>query len=268
MERRPTRRFRGRFAKPVDYTGFGGPAESPSPFFQENGSESASCGALRHARPARTAAGPPTTTILSRMLRKFWLLFAQACTLCLAALFVVVTLRPDLLPRAGGRFESVIVTQETATSVSGARVTSYADAAKKAMPAVVNLYTSKEVRTRNPLAEDPLFRRYFPELDRGTARRQTSLGSGVIVSPEGYVLTNHHVIEGADDIQLVLADGRRVSARVRGTDPESDLAVLKADADEPAGDDVRRFGQRAGRRRRARDRQSVRPRQHGDARAS
>ena len=165
------------------------------------------------------------------MLRKFWLLFAQACTLCLAALFVVVTLRPDLLPRASGRFESVIVTQEAATSVSGARVTSYADAAKKAMPAVVNLYTSKEVRTRNPLAEDPLFRRYFPELDRGTARRQTSLGSGVIVSPEGYVITNHHVIEGADDIQLVLADGRRVSARVRGTDPESDLAVLKADAD-------------------------------------
>ena len=165
------------------------------------------------------------------MLRKFWLLFAQACTLCLAALFVVVTLRPDLLPRAGGRFESVIVTQEAATSVSGARVTSYADAAKKAMPAVVNLYTSKEVRARNPLAEDPLFRKYFPELDRGTARRQTSLGSGVIVSPEGYVITNHHVIEGADDIQLVLADGRRVSARVRGTDPESDLAVLKADAD-------------------------------------
>ena len=165
------------------------------------------------------------------MLRKFWLLFAQACTLCLAALFVVVTLRPDLLPRASGRFESVIVTQEAATSVSGARVASYADAAKKAMPAVVNLYTSKEVRTRNPLAEDPLFRKYFPELDRGTARRQTSLGSGVIVSPEGYVLTNHHVIEGADDIQLVLADGRRVSARVRGTDPESDLAVLKADAD-------------------------------------
>jgi len=164
------------------------------------------------------------------MLRKFWLLFAQACTLCLAALFVVVTLRPDLLPHGAGRFESVIVTQEAATSVSGARVASYADAAKKAMPAVVNLYTSKEVRTRNPLAEDPLFRRYFPELDRGTARRQTSLGSGVIVSPEGYVITNHHVIEGADDIQLVLSDGRRVSARVRGTDPESDLAVLKTDA--------------------------------------
>ena len=165
------------------------------------------------------------------MVRRFWLLFAQACTLCLAALFVVVTLRPDLLPRGSGRTGAVVVTQETATPVTATRVASYADAAKKAMPAVVNLYTSKEVRARNPLAEDPLFRRYFPELDRGTGRRQTSLGSGVIVSPEGYVLTNHHVIEGADDIQLVLADGRRISARVRGTDPESDLAVLKADAE-------------------------------------
>ena len=165
------------------------------------------------------------------MVRRFWLLFAQACTLCLAALFVVITLRPDLLPRGSGRTSAIVVTQETATPVTAARVASYADAAKKAMPAVVNLYTSKEVRARNPLAEDPLFRRYFPELDRGTGRRQTSLGSGVIVSPEGYVLTNHHVIEGADDIQLVLADGRRISARVRGTDPESDLAVLKADAE-------------------------------------
>ncbi|MFO1317287.1 MAG: trypsin-like peptidase domain-containing protein [Burkholderiales bacterium] len=165
------------------------------------------------------------------MVRRFWLLFAQACTLCLAALFVVATLRPDLLPRGSGHGGTVVVTQETATPVTGARVASYSDAAKKAMPAVVNLYTSKEVRARSPLAEDPLFRRYFPELDRGAGRRQTSLGSGVIVSSEGYVLTNHHVVEGADDIQLVLTDGRRISARIRGTDPESDLAVLKADAE-------------------------------------
>ena len=165
------------------------------------------------------------------MLRKFWLLFAQACTLCLAALFVVATLRPDLLPRLPGRVGQVVVTQETATPVGGTRVATYADAAKKAMPAVVNIYTSKEVRSRNPLADDPVFRRYFPELDRSQAQRQTSLGSGVIVSAEGYVITNHHVIQGADDIQLVLSDGRRLSARVRGTDPESDLAVLKADGE-------------------------------------
>jgi serine protease DegQ len=165
------------------------------------------------------------------MLRRFWLLFAQACTLCLAALFVVATLRPDLLPRpAGNGGGSVIVTQETVTPVVGKRVATYADAAKKATPSVVNIYTSKEVRSRNPLAEDPVFRRYFPDFDRGGAQRQTSLGSGVIVASEGYVLTNHHVIQGADDIQLVLSDGRRVAARVRGADPESDLAVLKADA--------------------------------------
>ena len=77
------------------------------------------------------------------------------------------------------------------------------------MPAVVNIYTSKEMRQRNPLLDDPLLRRYFPDLaDRLPRQRATSLGSGVIVSPEGYVLTNNHVIEGADDIQLVLADGR------------------------------------------------------------
>ncbi|MCC7326698.1 MAG: trypsin-like peptidase domain-containing protein [Burkholderiales bacterium] len=165
------------------------------------------------------------------MLRKFWLLFAQACTLCLAALFVVATLRPDLLPRFSGRAASVIVTQETFAPVTATRESSYADAARKAMPAVVNIYTSKDVRRRNPLADDPVFRRYFPELDRGIKERRTSLGSGVIVSAEGYVITNHHVVEGADDIQLVLADGRRVSAQMRGADPESDLAVLKADAD-------------------------------------
>ena len=164
------------------------------------------------------------------MLRKFWLLFAQACTLCVAALFVVATLRPDLLPRPSGRVANVVVTQETATPVAGARVSTYAEAARKAMPAVVNIYTSKDVRSRNPLIDDSLFRRYFPELERGQAHRQTSLGSGVLVSSEGFVLTNHHVIQGADDIQVVLADGRRLSASVRGTDPESDLAVLKAEA--------------------------------------
>ncbi len=164
------------------------------------------------------------------MLMRFWLFFAQACTLCLAALFVVSTLRPDLLPRLTGRVGNVIVTQETTTPVVSSKVASYADAAKKAMPAVVNIVTSKEVRTRNPVADDPLFRRYFPDLERSATQRQTSLGSGVIVSPEGFVITNHHVIQGADDIQLVLSDGRRFSAKVRGTDSESDIAVLKADA--------------------------------------
>jgi len=167
------------------------------------------------------------------VLRKFWLIFAQACTLCLAVLFVVSTLRPDLLPRGARGTGSVVLLQETSTPIAAERVTTYADAAKKAMPAVVNIYTSKEMRQRNPLLDDPLLRRYFPDLvDKMPRQRATSLGSGVIVSGEGFVLTSHHVIEGADDIQLILADGRRLKAHIRGIDPESDLAVLKTEGEQ------------------------------------
>ncbi len=166
------------------------------------------------------------------MLRRFWLVFAQACTLCLAVLFVVTTLRPDLVPRLSEKSGQVVLLQETSTPVSTPTIASFSDAAKKAMPAVVGIYTSKEMRLRGSLQDDPLLRRHFPDLaERLPRQRATSLGSGVIVSPEGYVLTNNHVIEGADDIQIVLADGRRIAARVRGTDPESDLAVLKADGE-------------------------------------
>ncbi len=169
------------------------------------------------------------------MLRKFWLLFAQACTLVLAALFVVATLRPDLLPRFSGTGNVVLLQQAAGPAVPPAPgaggTASFAGAAKAAMPAVVNIYTSKEMRGRHPLLDDHLLRRYFPDLaQRMPPQRATSLGSGVIVASEGYVLTNHHVVDGADDIQLVLADGRRIAARVRGTDPETDLAVLKAEA--------------------------------------
>jgi serine protease DegQ len=162
------------------------------------------------------------------LLRRFWLLFAQVTTVCLAALFVVATLRPDLLARVSGR-KNVVLVEEQQGTVAGPKIESLADAAKKAMPSVVNIYTSKEVRSRNALLDDPVLRRFFPGLSEGEPRRASSLGSGVIVSSEGYVLTNNHVIEGADNIQVVLADGRRLRATVRGSDPESDLAVLKAD---------------------------------------
>ncbi len=171
------------------------------------------------------------------MLRKFWLLFAQACTVSLGALFVVATLRPDLLPRLPSitpEGENVVVLQESATPVTAPKAASFAAAVAKAMPAVVNIYTSKDLSSRHPLMEDSLLRRYFPRLEEDLPRqRATSLGSGVLVSRDGYILTNHHVVEGADDIQVVLQDGRRLSAQVRGTDPESDLAVLKT-----AGEDL------------------------------
>jgi len=166
------------------------------------------------------------------VLRKFWLLFAQACTICLGALFVVVTLRPDLLPRLSGKGSVVLLQQEATTPIAGTRIASYADAARKAMPSVVNIYSTKAAKP-NPLSDDSLLQRYFPGLtDSLRERRTTSLGSGVIVAREGYVLTNHHVVDGADDIEIVLADGRKLPARVRGSDSESDLAVLKVDVDD------------------------------------
>lgn len=169
------------------------------------------------------------------MLRKFWLIFAQGCTVCLALLFVVTTLRPDILSpmRSSGGTDVVVVKQAQApTQTTGAPKlhAAWRDAAKRAMPAVVNIYTSKEVsNARNPMLEDPILRRFFGIDPNREARRQVSLGSGVIVSSRGDVLTNNHVIEGADDIELVLSDGRHLQAKVRGADPESDLAVLQAD---------------------------------------
>jgi serine protease DegQ len=170
------------------------------------------------------------------VLRKFWLLFAQACTLCLAALFVIATLRPDLLPRFTQRVGNVVLMQQTppanVATVESTRDPSFAEAARKATPSVVNIYSSKVVRSRNPILDDSILKRYFPDLAQGApSRRATSLGSGVIVAADGYILTSYHVVEGADDIEIVLADGRQLQARVRGSDPESDLAVLKAQGD-------------------------------------
>jgi serine protease DegQ len=98
------------------------------------------------------------------------------------------------------------------------------------MPSVVNLYSTKEFRARHPMLSDPLLRRFFGQ-QMDTPQKTFSLGSGVIVSPQGYILTNNHVVEGADIIDLVLTDGRRFTGKIVGTDPDTDLAVLKIDAD-------------------------------------
>ena len=161
-------------------------------------------------------------------MRKFWLVFAQTATLCLAVLFVVSTLRPDLL---AWNTRGNIVTVKEPTPQAPARTTaSFSDAARKAMPAVVNIFTSQEVkRPRHPFMDDPLFRYFFgDQVDTGPQRRE-GLGSGVIVSEQGYILTNHHVVESVDQIEIALSDSRKLKARVVGTDPETDLAVLKVE---------------------------------------
>nr|VFK66464.1 MAG: serine protease DegS [Candidatus Kentron sp. UNK]VFK72047.1 MAG: serine protease DegS [Candidatus Kentron sp. UNK] len=116
---------------------------------------------------------------------------------------------------------------------AGTMVTSYADAVASASPAVVNIHTAKVVRTRrriSPLFDDPFFRHFFGDVFGGHNTRKrvkTSLGSGVIISKKGYVLTNNHVIADADEIQVMLQDERKAKAEVVGTDPDTDLAVLK-----------------------------------------
>ena len=176
------------------------------------------------------------------MLRKFWLLFAQACTLCVAALFVVATLRPDLLPRLAGKAGNVIVTQETTTppwpAAAGGDVLP-TPRRRRCRPSS----TSTRARQCARAIRCSTIRccaAIFPDFaHREPSQRATSLGSGVIVSPEGYVITNHHVIEGADDIQLVLTDGRQLRAQVRGTDPGIGSRRAQGRRRQPAGDHVR-----------------------------
>jgi serine protease DegQ len=171
-------------------------------------------------------------------MHKLWLVFAQATTIVLAALFVVSTLRPDLLPWQSGDGAVVTIKEAPADKSGRAEVEpasgSFSSAAKKAMPSVVNVFTTKEIKAApHPLMEDPFFRRFFGDrFESPQSRRAASLGSGVIVSSQGYILTNHHVIEAADEIEIALADGRKTKARVIGSDPETDLAVVRVDMEE------------------------------------
>ncbi len=159
---------------------------------------------------------------------RLWLIFAQATTVAVAALFVISTFRPEWLP---ARTVSLPVIQTSNSTAPAAN--SYAEAVQRATPSVVNIFSSKEVRAqRHPLLNDPIFRRFFGDQLPDEAQRASSLGSGVIVSTSGYVLTNHHVVEAADEIEVALADGKKLLAKVVGNDPETDLAVLRVNAED------------------------------------
>jgi serine protease DegQ len=166
-------------------------------------------------------------------MHRLWLIFAQAATVAVAVLFVVSTFRPEWLPARGGAPAPLVQQAPTTGPLPTAvRVGSYHEAVQRAAPSVVNIFTSKEIRTqRHPLLNDPIFRRFFGEQLPDEAQRASSLGSGVIVSANGYVLTNHHVVEAADEIEVALADGKKLLAKVVGNDPETDLAVLRISAE-------------------------------------
>ncbi|KMQ81228.1 Outer membrane stress sensor protease DegQ, serine protease [Candidatus Burkholderia pumila] len=169
------------------------------------------------------------------MLRRFWLLFAQAVTVLLALMFIIATLKPQWLQHQG-QFgtqlaEPIVALQEVAPSIGSRPLrSSYSEGAQKAMPAVVNVFSSKDGNLPpDPRAKDPLFRYFFGDKNKRKSDEPpaSNLGSGVIVSSEGYILTNQHVVDGADQIEVALADERTSSAKVIGVDPETDLAVLK-----------------------------------------
>ncbi len=161
-------------------------------------------------------------------MRRFWLLFSQAVTILLAAYFVVATLKPEWLGRPALTVSQGVPLVEAPAPFSGAPpLGSFRLAAQRASAAVVSINTSKAPE-RHPSANDPWFRFFFGE--QGGVP-QAGLGSGVLISADGYILTNNHVVEGADEIEAVLNDSRRARAKVIGTDPDTDLAILKISLD-------------------------------------
>ena len=160
-------------------------------------------------------------------MKRLWLLFSQTATIVLAAYFVVVTLKPHWIGSNPSMASAVALIEAAPTATGVTPAGSFRTAAQKASAAVVSINTSKAAR-RNPNSNDPWFRFFFG--DQGS-EPQAGLGSGVIVSASGYILTNNHVVEGADEIEVVLNDGRTGRAKVIGTDPDTDLAILKIELD-------------------------------------
>ena len=160
-------------------------------------------------------------------MKRYWLLFSQVVTVLFAVWFVLVTLKPEWLNRRPS-LQGVTLLEAPSNAPGTVMPGSMSPAAKSAAPAVVSIATT-QVRTSHPLANDPWFRFFYG--DREDDSPQMGLGSGVIVSPEGYILTNNHVVEGAQEIEVTLSDSRRTTAKVIGTDPDTDLALLRITLD-------------------------------------
>jgi len=160
-------------------------------------------------------------------MKRYWLLFSQVVTVLFAVWFVLVTLKPEWLNRRPS-LQGVTLLEAASNAPGTVMPGSMSPAAKRAAPAVVSIATT-QARTAHPLANDPWFRFFCG--DRDDDSPQMGLGSGVIVSPEGYILTNNHVVEGAQEIEVTLSDSRRTTAKVIGTDPDTDLAVLRITLD-------------------------------------
>jgi len=168
-------------------------------------------------------------------IRKLLLFVIQAVAVGVLAAVLLLIFVPDSIINKRPVVEFLQDDSDRPSNIGSGPV-SYADAVRRASPAVVNIYTTKQVVANpSPLFDNPTFRRFFGDLNRSRERTQTSLGSGVIMSMQGYVLTNYHVIENADEIEVFLADGNTVSANVLGADPETDLAVLTIEVENLPG---------------------------------
>ena len=181
------------------------------------------------------------------MAKRLWLIFAQAVTVFLAGYFVISTLKPDWL---GSSNKVQTLTVKEASSPQELSPGSYHDAVSKSMPAIVNVFSSKNEKVAlatpkanphgrskpkgkpTPENQEEWFNFFFGDPNNGAPEEEQpefSTGSGVLVSKEGYILTNHHVIDGADKIEIALGDGRKTIAKLIGSDPDTDIAVLKID---------------------------------------
>jgi len=173
------------------------------------------------------ACSAPARRLQFGLMKRLWLLFSQTVTVLLAGYFVVATLKPAWLASPVARTGPVATLEAPAPGPGAAPPGSFRVAAQRASAAVVSISTSKAAHNR-PRSNDPWFNFFFGEQGN---EPQVGLGSGVIVSPKGYVLTNNHVVESADEIEVILNDSRHARAKVIGTDPDSDLAVLKIELD-------------------------------------